>query len=128
MFPYVCLLSSIIFLSHLAVIWSILASKSMFLFGACIQSVVMLKAFYTLPRGTPVHSDTNSFLWEASHAAIMRDDYSLIFPPPSMARYSFIQMSELRHHGENENVQTSKRQQREIRTWCLSIASPAFYH
>ena len=29
----------------------------------------------------------------SSPAAIMYEDYSLIFPPPSMARYSFIQLN-----------------------------------
>ena len=48
-------------------------------------------------------------LWEAqSHAAITCEDYSLTFPPPSLARYSFIQLSDLGHHGENENAQSSK--------------------
>ena len=44
----------------------------------------------------------------SSHAAIMRKDYSLIFPPLSIARPLFIQPSELGRHGENENAQTSK--------------------
>ena len=38
--------------------------------------------------------------------------YSLTFPPLSVARYSFIQLSKLRHHGENENAQAWKQQQR----------------
>ena len=68
----------------------------------------------------PVHSDTNS----ASLGSILamqqlRNDYSLTFPPLSIARYSFIQLSRLRRREENENAQTSR---------ALSIASPAFYH
>ena len=43
------------------------------------------------------------------HAAITRNDYSLTFPQLSIARYSFTQLSGLRHSGENENAQTSKR-------------------
>ena len=43
-----------------------------------------------------------------SHAAIPREDYSLTFPPLSTARYSFMQLSELGHLGENENAQTLK--------------------
>ena len=46
-----------------------------------------------------------------SHAAKFTcKDYSLIFPPPSITRYSFsfIQLSELRCRGKNENSQTSK--------------------
>ena len=42
----------------------------------------------------------------SSHAAITRNDYSPTFP--SITRYSFIQLSELGCHGENENAQTSK--------------------
>ena len=34
---------------------------------------------------------------------------SLTFPPLSIARYSFVQLSELGRRGENENAQTSKR-------------------
>ena len=52
-----------------------------------------------------VHSGTNSASL-GRHTAIMREDYSLIFPPPSIAKYSFIQLIELGHHGEKENAQT----------------------
>ena len=45
----------------------------------------------------------------SSHSEIRCKDYSLTFPPLSVARYSFIQLSELGRHGENENDQTSKR-------------------
>ena len=48
----------------------------------------------------------------------LRNDYSLTFPPLSIARYSFIQ---LRRREVKENAQTS------MRTRALSIASPAFY-
>ena len=46
----------------------------------------------------------------SSHAAIMCEDYSLTFPPPSTVRYSFIQLSKLGQHGDHENAQTSKLQ------------------
>ena len=39
----------------------------------------------------------------------LRYDYSLTFPPLSIARYSFIQLSRLRRHEVIENAQTSKR-------------------
>ena len=46
---------------------------------------------------------------EFSHAAITHEDDSLTFPPLSIAMYSFIQLSELGHCGENENAhETSK--------------------
>ena len=52
--------------------------------------------------GRLVHSGNNSTSpgKHFSHAANMREDYSLTFPPLSIARYSFIQLS-----GENENAQ-----------------------
>ena len=41
----------------------------------------------------------------------LRNDYSLTFPPLSIARYSF---TRLRHREENKNAQTLKRYQREF--------------
>ena len=62
----------------------------------------------TLHTGRPVHSDINSTSLRSIIAMQLntREDYSPIFPPPSIARYSFKQLSELGHHGENENAQT----------------------
>ena len=63
-----------------------------------IQSIGPLKALYTfsLP-GTPVHSDTNSA--SPGSILVMRQlratTKSLTFPPMSIARYSFIQLSQL---------------------------------
>ena len=42
----------------------------------------------------------------------LRNDYSFTFPPLSIARYSFIQLSRLRRREVKENAQTSKRYQR----------------
>ena len=39
----------------------------------------------------------------------LRNDYSLIFPPLSIARYSFIQLSRLMRREVKENAQTAKR-------------------
>ena len=39
----------------------------------------------------------------------LRNDYSFTFPPLSIARYSFIQLSRLRRREVKENAQTSKR-------------------
>ena len=64
---------------------------------------------YTSPPGRPVHSDTNSTSLGTVLAAITRDDYSLTFPIPSIARCSFTQMIELGCRGENENAKTLKR-------------------
>ena len=54
----------------------------------------------------PVHSDTNS---DPPGSILARQQLratatSLTFPPLSIARYSFIQLSGLRHHGENEKM------------------------
>ena len=46
---------------------------------------------------------------QSSHAPVTLEDYSIIFPPLSIARYSLIQLSELGHCGENENAQSLKR-------------------
>ena len=42
----------------------------------------------------------------------LRNDYSLTFPPLSISRYSFIQLSRPRRREVKENAQTSKRYQR----------------
>ena len=40
---------------------------------------------------------------------LLPEDYLLTFAQMSTARYSFIQLSEMGHCGENENAQASKR-------------------
>ena len=45
----------------------------------------------------------------SSHAAITCEGYSFGFLPVSIARYSFIQLSELRRRGKNENDHILKR-------------------
>ena len=74
-----------------------------------------------------VHSDANSASLEknSSNAAITRNDNSLTFPPPPIARYLFIQLSELGRYGEQivcPNFETV--------AWGIEhlIASPALYH
>ena len=44
----------------------------------------------------------------------LRNDYSVTYPPLSVARYSFIQLSRLRRREVKENAQTSKRYQRGV--------------
>ena len=73
------------------------------------------------------HSDTNLTSQRIMVTTLQlraREDYSVTFPPLSITRYLFIQLSELRRSGENENYHTSKWR---IRTASLSIASPVFY-
>ena len=67
-------------------------------------------AIHASSPGRPVHSDTNSAaLGSILAMQQLYKDYSLTFPPLSIARYSFIQLSGLRSREENENSQTSKR-------------------
>ena len=42
---------------------------------------------------------------------LLSEDYSFRYPPQSIARYSFIQLSELWQNGMNETAKVSKRQQ-----------------
>ena len=67
-----------------------------------IQSIGLLKALYTSPLDRPVHSDTNLTSLGSIQPCcnILRKDYSLTFHPQSIAGYSFLQLSELRHPGE----------------------------
>ena len=85
----------------------------MVLYSAVSSPLDRSKRFTLSSPGRPVHSNTNS----ASLGSILamqqlRIDYSLTFPPLSIARYSFIQLSRLRRREVNENAQTSKRKQR----------------
>ena len=84
--------------------------NGMFLYSAVSSPLDRSKRFTLSSPGRPVHSGTNS----ASPGSILamqqlRNDYSLTFPPLSIARYSFIQLTRLRHREENKNAQTLKR-------------------
>ena len=56
---------------------------------------------------------------------LLREDYTLTCPPMSVARYSFIQLSELWQCGVNEIAKASKWQQGDSNQ-VLSIESPMF--
>ena len=82
----------------------------MFLYSAVSSPLDRSKHFtiFALP-GRPVCYDINP----ASPVSILarqqlHNNYSLTFLPLSIARYSFIHLSELGCRGENENAQTSK--------------------
>ena len=63
-----------------------------------------------LPWQTCSFQHQLDFSWKhSSHAAITRNDYSLTFPPPSIAWYTFTQLSEVECHGENDNAHILKR-------------------
>ena len=84
--------------------------KGMVLYSAVSSPLDRSKRFTLSSPGRTVHSDTNS----ASLGSILamqqlRNGYSITFPPLSIARYSFIQLSRLRRREVKENAQTSKR-------------------
>ena len=81
-----------------------------------IQSVGRLKH----PWQTCSFRHQLDFSWKhSSHAAITHEYYSLTFPPPSIARYSFMQQSELGCRGENENAQLNASRSHHDLTWHL---------
>ena len=59
-----------------------------------------------LVRSTTSHGMANG------GTAIMREEYSLTFPPLSITKLSFRELSGLMCRGENENAQTTKLYQR----------------
>ena len=83
----------------------------MVLYSAVSSPLDRSKRFTLSSPGRPVHSDTVlGFSWKHSIAKQqLCNDYSLTFPPLSIARYSFIQLSRLRRREVKENAQTSKR-------------------
>ena len=77
--------------------------KGMVLYSAISSPLDRSKRFTLSSPGRPVHSDTNS----ASLGSILamqqlRNDYSLTCAPLSIARYSFIQLSQIGRRGEEE--------------------------
>ena len=64
---------------------------------------------YIKSHGKPVHSATNSASLGSILATLqlLRKDYSFTFPLMSLARFSFMELSEL-GGGGNKNAQTSK--------------------
>ena len=66
-----------------------------------IQSVGPQSALHFSPLAYLFIPTPTRLLWEGfSHVAITREDNSITFPLPSIARYSFIQLSELGHRGK----------------------------
>ena len=87
-------------------------------------------ALHFLPSpGRPVHSDTNS----ASPGSILARQQlrakakSLTFPPLSIARYSFIQLSEQGRQWRERKCPIFETVTKGIRTRAHLIVSPAFY-
>ena len=87
------------------------------------QSALHFTPWQACLFGSPFIQAPTRLLWEAfSHTEITA---RILFT--HIASYSFVQLSELGHRGENENAQASKQQQRGFEPG-LSRLSPAFYH
>ena len=85
----------------------------MILYSAVSSPSDRSKRFTLSSPGRPVHPDTNSTsLGSILAMQQLSNEYSLTCPPLSIARYSFIQLSQLGRREEKENAQTSKRYQR----------------
>ena len=114
-------------------LWSLPSYKTryVFLYSAVSSPLDSSKrfTFFALP-GRPVHSDTNS----ASLGSILARQQlramtkSLTFRPLSIARYSFIQLSELGQCGKTKMPNLQNGSKGRIRTWAPLIESPVFYH
>ena len=90
---------------------TLLLRKTMVLW--CKRIKVCSECFTIHPLGRPHYSDTNSTsLWSIRSCCNYCAYFSLTFPPLSRTKYSFVQLSQLGHRGDNENVQASKWQQR----------------
>ena len=73
-------------------------------------------SLYFIPD-RPVHSNDNlTYLATYNHAAIT----AFTYPPPSTARYSFIQLGELRQRGVNEISQALRAQSPNIINYHVS--------
>ena len=86
--------------------------KCMFLYSSVSSPLGRSKAFTLHPWQT---CTTPELGLSGKHSAMLQqlhEDYSLTFPPPSTARYSFIQLSELGRRGRNKNAKALKQLQR----------------
>ena len=105
---------------------TVLKVKVVFLYSAVSNPLDRSKRFtlFALPD-RPVHSDTNS----ASPGSILaRQQLRAKTKSLTLARYSFIQLSQHRFNGVKENANFLKREQRGIRIRAHLIASPTFCH
>ena len=104
-------------------------NEGMFLYSAVSSPSARSKHFTLYPLADLLfrHINSTSLGRILVSQQLLHEDYSLTFSPLSIARYSFVQLSELGRCVENRNAQASKQQQRGFEPG-LSIESPAFYH
>ena len=91
-----------------------------------IQSLGMFQALHFTPWQTC--SCQRHFDFSGKHSAtlqLVRDDYAFRYPSLSVARYSFIHLSELWQCVKNE-IEKIRTSSKIIRTRVLSIESPTF--
>ena len=88
-----------------------LSLKGLFLYDAVSSPLDCSKRFTLPPPLADLFIPTPTLvLWESFspckyHLVTFTCKYYLVtFTPPSIGKYSFIQLSELRHHGETETV------------------------
>ena len=87
----------------------------MFLYSAVSSPLARSKRFTLHPPADLFIPAPTRLLWEAfSHAAYCAKT-SITFSPLSIARWSFIQLSELGRRGVNESAQTSKQWEKQDR-------------
>ena len=103
----------------------------MFLYSAVSSPLDHSKRFTLVaPPDRPVHSDSNS----ASPGSILARQQlhaktqSLTFPPLSIARFSFIQLSQQGRQWREQKCPIVETVAKGIRTRAHLIVSPAFYH
>ena len=89
-----------------------------------VQSALHFTSLTDLFTQTP-----SQLLWEASShmLQLMREGCSYTYPPLSLARYSFIQLSELEQCRVEKNLPKVLTQQHRIRTRVLGVESPKLY-
>ena len=105
--------------------------KGMFLYSAVSSPLDRSKRFTLSPWQTCSFRHQLGFSGKhSSHAAIMRENYSLTFPPLSIARYSFIHLYSCVNWGIEDRTKMAKLRnssKRGIRLRALLFASPASY-
>ena len=115
-----------------------ISPSSVVLFDLCKQqskgsSLCSAVSSHFLPSLTDlfIPTPTRLLLEAFSHAAIMRNDYSLTFPPLSIARYSFIQQSEQGRQWREQkcpNIETvAKGDSNQGSLDCESVVLPLSY-
>jgi len=103
--------------------------KGKFLYSAVSSPQDRSKRFTLYFSDRPVHSDTTRLLWEASShmLQLMCEGCSCTYPPLSIARYSYTQLSELEQCRVKKLPQGFNTAASRIRTRVLIVKSPKFY-